>query len=125
MGNSTQRLEGGFLTVNLSAAAVAAYKRIKLGSAGTYSVCGLTDYGDAVLDVDGAASDTGLRARNLASEGTQLGIASGSVAIGDTLYSAASGCVSSTQGTNAVVVGKAKTAAADTGVVEYFARSVA
>ncbi len=125
MSNSIQRIEGGFETVSLTNAAVAQYKRIKITSTGAYQVCGLTDYGDAVLEVGGAANAVCLPSRSLSAEGEQYGIADESISKGDLLYSAADGKVSKTQGSGAKIVGRAKSDAADGQILKYNARSVA
>jgi hypothetical protein len=126
MGNSSQRIEGSFITVAVGASPISAYKRIKLGTDGKYVVAGLTDYGDAVIERDAKADEVGVPARLVNAEGTQFGIAAGAIAsAGLTLYSAASGEVSTTQGTNAVIVGKSSAAASNGDITTYIGKSVA
>lgn len=125
MATSLTRIEGGFITVALTAAAAPAFTRLSQQTSGLYQAAGLTERGDCVLDHDALASDPAARAKLVSSAGTLQGIASGAIATaGLTLYSAANGTVSTTQGTNAVVVGKSKSSAADGGVVEYHHRAV-
>ena len=103
-------------SVNLTAASVSRGARLTLDSSGTCAASAIGVRGDYVAATAGAASAT------ISATPLQLGaivpmIASEAIAVGDTIYSAASGKVSKTSGGGAVIVGKANTAASGDGVL--------
>lgn len=126
MPNLSTRIEGGFDTGSLYATGpIAAFTRVSLNSSGLLQPASATEVGDGVLDHDAVASQTDCRFHCTNAPGTKFGLASGVIAsAGLTLYAAASGQVSTTQATNAPVVGKSCYATADQGVVTYHSRTV-
>ena len=102
-------------SVNLTNAAVTRGLRLTFDSTGNYSAAAIGVRGDRVAANAGAASQQGLAAfpiQNgmivpMQSDGTAT------IAVGDTIYSAAAGQVSETA-TNAVLIGKANQACAPT-----------
>ena len=123
--NLLTRQDGPVIGITSTTATIPAYARVKIAADGAYVLAGLTEIGDAIAEQAIAPAGEIVPARLTVLSGTQWGIASGAIACGDTLYAAANGAVSSTQAIGAVVVGRAKIAAVDTAIVEYFAHSVA
>lgn len=111
--------EGPYCSVTLSSAASAVRgTRLTLGSAGTYSAAAIGVKGEVVVsDTTIAASGTGL-ARYINAQGTQVYLCTAAtVAVGDSVYTAASGLVSNTS-TSATLLGVARSAAVSSGLVE-------
>lgn len=108
-------LEGPSISVTLSSAASAARgTRLTLASTGLYAAAAIGVKGEAVTEYTIAASGSGT-ARLLNAPGTQIYQTTAAViAIGDPVYTAASGLVSSTS-TSAVLLGVARTAVASPG----------
>lgn len=115
--------ELGFGTY-LAAAVIAIYLRCKFvtpaGPDGKASinVCDIGDHADVVAMAPIASAGYG-PVRFLNSPGEQFGVCVGTVAVGDPLYTAAAGKVSSATGGGALLIGKATCAGADGGVVTY------
>lgn len=102
-------------TVTATAVAVSRGERLSLASTGLVAASGNTVRGEYIASQSAAASGV------LAAFSTQAGsivpcIADGAIAVGDTVYSGASGKVSLTS-TSAVIIGKANTAASGDGVL--------
>lgn len=121
--NITTRVEGSNLSITIGAANVSKYTRLQASAAG-FVVAGIAAIGDVIVERDALANSVGVASRATNAPGTQFGIAVGAIAVGDELYAAANGAVSSTQATGAIVIGRAVSAAADTQVVNYFVHSV-
>lgn len=108
-------LEGPDISVTLSSAASAARgTRLTLGSAGTYSAAAIGVKGECVTSYTIAASGSGA-ARLLNAQGTQIyQTTAASIAVGDAVYTAASGLVSNTS-TSATLLGVARQAVGSAG----------
>jgi hypothetical protein len=102
------------LTVNATAATVARGIRLALNSSGTVAAAASTVRGDYVAAQAAAASAT-LSAFQIASGGIVPMVNSGAtIAVGDTVYSAASGKIGTTS-TSTVIIGKAMQASSTDG----------
>ena len=124
--NLLTRIEGPKIKVTVTTATIPAYSRAKIAADGGYVAAGATEIGDVITEQDIAPGGDDVLGYIFDSAATKWGIASGAISCGDILYAAANGAVSSTQATGAPIVGRAKGAAVDTAVVEYFShRSVA
>ena len=102
-------------SVTVTAVAVSRGARLTLASTGTAAASAATVRGDYVALQDIPASGIGLVAP-IESGGSVPLIPDGAIAIGDAVYSAASGKVSTTS-TNAVLIGKAVQASSGDGVL--------
>lgn len=103
-------------TVIPTAVAVARGIRVTLDSSGTVAASAIGVRGDFVASQDAAASEP------FAAFALQNGqiipmVANEAIAVGDDVYSAASGKVSTTSGGGAVLLGKANTAASGDGIL--------
>lgn len=112
--NSLTRNEQGRATYPVATAAnFAIGTRVKLNTNGALLACGVTEYGFAVIDTPPSSSVPPLvGVRYVNAPGDQFGVASAQINVGDLLYAAANGQVGVSNAANAVVVGRAKTAAA-------------
>ncbi len=102
-------------TVIPSAVAVARGIRLSLASTGLVAAAASTVRGEYVSSQAAAASEP-LAAFQPQSGGITPYVADGAIAVGDTVYSAASGKVGLTS-TSTVIIGKANTAASGDGIL--------
>ncbi len=108
----------------LAAAAIAIYLRCKfvtpagVDGKASINVCDIADNADVVAMVPIASGAYGA-VSYLNRGGEQYGIASGTIAVGAPVYTAALGKVSAASGGGALLVGKATCAGYDGGVVTY------
>jgi hypothetical protein len=103
------------LTVVATAVAVARGARLALNSSGTVAAAASTVRGDFVASQAAAASGT-LSAFQIQAGGIIPCIAAEAIAVGDTVYSAASGKVALSS-SSTVLIGKANQAASADGVI--------
>lgn len=107
--NSIAINEGPNFT-GLSGEALGQFLRVKRNASGDLVLCGILDTGVGVT-LKAVATATRVPCRYANAQGSQIGIASEAIAIGDIVYSAASGKVSKTSA-GAVKIGRATSAAA-------------
>lgn len=110
-------------TVKATNAAIARGLRLSLDSSGTVSAAAIGVRGDYVALIDIAANTYGLAAPTAAG-GSLPVLFSGTANVGDLVYSAATGLVSTTS-TNAVLMGRAKQAATNAALSVIELESVA
>ena len=101
----------------LAAAAISEGQTLVRNTSGAYAVAGLTDQPEVVALEDIASGEEGA-VKYLSSADTFLGLASGAITEGAEVYQAASGALSTTQGTGAFRVGVAHEAKTDTDLFE-------
>lgn len=108
----SQRTEGPNIN-GLATAATAQYLRVKMVAAGTWTVAGDEAF-DGFANIQALAAGDPISVRHKYAGGTQIAVAGGAIAIGDTVTTAASGkCISGTTGV--VDFGRAISAAAADG----------
>lgn len=97
-------------SATLTAVAVVRGVRLTMDSSNLYSVSAISVRGDLVASVAGAASEC-IACYSLQTGSIVAMVANEAIAVGDDVFSAAIGKVSTTSGGGAVLLGKANTAA--------------
>lgn len=120
--NSLGILEGPNWTATATAVAIAAFTRVNVTAAGLIEAAAIGVLGVGITKHQFAASGTGL-VRLLNAPGTQIGVASEAIAIGDPVYSAAAGKISKTAGGGAVLMGVATSVASGDGIPFTFIKT--
>ena len=111
--------EGGYGSF-LASEAISIYQRVKFVTGSSpdgkpsLAVCAIGERGNAIA-MQPISSGLNGTVRFLNAQGEQFGNASGTIALGATVYTAASGAYSSTSGGGALAVGVATTAGYDGG----------
>lgn len=108
------QVEGPNFTVQANAA-VAVNLRVDIDANGKYGPAAIGNMGVGIAQTPAAADGDYFVVRHINAPGTQKGVASEAIDIGEAVYSAANGEISVTA-TDAVLLGRAKSAASGDGV---------
>lgn len=118
--------EGGYGTF-LASEAISLYQRVKFVTGSSVdgkpslAVCAIGERGDAIAMQPIASAAYGT-VRFLNAQGEQFGLASGTIALGATVYTAATGKFATASGGGALAVGVATTAGYDGGPFTWIPR---